>query len=84
LANTRSAQKRMRQAVKHRIHNRAQRTRIRSAIKKVTQSADATERAAALKEACAILDRMATRHQIHRNKAIRKKSQLARLVAQAG
>ena len=83
MANTRSAQKRMRQSIKHRLHNRAQRTRIRSAIKRVTQATDPAERSSALKEACAILDRMAARHQIHRNKAIRKKSQLAKLVARS-
>jgi small subunit ribosomal protein S20 len=84
LANTASAQKRMRQERKHRLHNRAQRTRIRSAIKKVTTAADADAGKDALREACALLDRMATRHQIHRNKAARKKSQLARLVNKLG
>jgi small subunit ribosomal protein S20 len=81
LANTQSAQKRMRQERKHRIHNRAQRTRIRSAIKKVSKATDAATGSEALKEAYAILDRMACRKQIHRNKAARKKSQLARAVA---
>lgn len=73
----------MRQSIRHRLHNRGQRTRIRTAIKRVTNATDPAERVEALKEACAILDRMATRHQIHRNKAIRKKSQLAKLVARS-
>lgn len=84
MANTRSAQKRMRQQEKRRMHNRAQRSRIRTAIKDVLKAPSAESGAAALKEASGLLDRMASRNLIHRNKAARKKSQLARHVARLG
>jgi small subunit ribosomal protein S20 len=80
LANTSSAEKRIRQDQKRTAHNRAQRSRMRTAIKKVTSAANAEEAQSALKEVSALLDRLATRRIIHPNKAARKKSQLARLV----
>lgn len=84
MANTSSAEKRIRQERKRNLHNRSQRSRLKTAIKNVMQATDADAAAAALKETSALLDRMATRNLIHANKAARKKSQLARLVAQRG
>jgi small subunit ribosomal protein S20 len=83
LANTSSAEKRIRQERKRTAHNRAQRSRLKTAIKKVSASASAAEAQEALSEVSGLLDRMATRRIIHRNKAARKKSQLARLVNKA-
>jgi small subunit ribosomal protein S20 len=82
LANTSSAQKRIRQERKRTAHNRAERTRIKTAIKKVGAAPDTATARDALKEVSALLDRLATRRIIHPNKAARKKSQLARLVNQ--
>jgi small subunit ribosomal protein S20 len=82
LANTSSAEKRIRQDRKRTAHNRAQRSRIRTAIKKVTAAPNPTEAQSALQEASALLDRLATRRIIHPNKAARKKSQLTRIVNQ--
>ena len=82
MANTSSAEKRIRQERKRNLHNRAQRSRLKTAIKKVMTAEDAASAQAALSETSGLLDRMATRNLIHRNKAARKKSQLARLVAQ--
>jgi small subunit ribosomal protein S20 len=84
LANTASAEKRIRQERKRNLHNRAQRSRLKTAIKKVMQAEDATAAQAALSETSGLLDRLASRRLIHPNKAARKKSQLARLVAQRG
>ncbi|MGH7501586.1 MAG: 30S ribosomal protein S20 [Longimicrobiales bacterium] len=81
MANTKSAEKKIRQDRKRRANNRAQRSRLRTVIKKVTTEKDAVAAAEALKEAEALLDRFASRHLIHRNRAARKKSQLARHVA---
>jgi small subunit ribosomal protein S20 len=81
LPNTRSAEKKNRQDRKRRTHNRAQRSRLRTVIKKVTTEKDPATAAEALREAEALLDRFASRHLIHRNKAARKKSQLAHHVA---
>jgi len=80
LANTKSAEKRNRQDVKRNEHNRTQRSRLKTAIKKVTGETDPKQAGEALKETSALLDRMASRRIIHPNKANRKKSQLARAV----
>ena len=80
MANTSSAEKRIRQDRKRTAHNRAQRSRMRTAIKRVSSAANAGEAQEALKEVSALLDRLATRRIIHPNKAARKKSQLARIV----
>jgi small subunit ribosomal protein S20 len=80
LANSLSAEKRHRQAVKRTTHNRAQRSRMKTGIKKVLGAPDAETGAQALREISAMLDRLASRRVIHPNKAARKKSQLARHV----
>ena len=72
-----SSKKKMRQARAHAIHNRAQRSAVKTAVKK----ARATPTAETVKAAMRALDRGATKGQIHRNTAARKKSRLARLLA---
>ena len=78
MANTPSAEKRIRQAVKRNEHNRMQRSRLKTAIKGVLNAQDAASAQTAFAETSALLDRFASRNLIHRNKAARKKSQLAR------
>lgn len=80
MANTRSSQKRARQELKRNEHNRAQRSRLKTAIKKVETATDTAEALEALSETSALLDRFASRRLIHPNKAARKKSQLARAI----
>lgn len=80
MANTSSAEKKMRQDRKRAAHNRAQRSRLKTAIKKVNSATDADSAQAALIEASGLLDRLANRRIIHPNKAARKKSQLARQI----
>jgi small subunit ribosomal protein S20 len=84
LANSKSAEKRFRQEEKRRLQNRAQRSRLKTSIKKVTAATDAETALSAYRESAALLDRFATRRLIHPNKAARKKSQLARMVASLG
>jgi len=84
LANSRSAEKRIRQAEKRRLHNRSQRSRLKTAIKKVQAATEADQALAAYRETAAMLDRLATRRVIHPNKAARKKSQLAKKVLALG
>ena len=72
-----SSKKKMRQARAHTIHNRAQRSTIKTAVKR----ARATPTAETVQAAMRALDRGATKGQIHRNAAARKKSRLARLLA---
>ncbi|MCK6370760.1 MAG: 30S ribosomal protein S20 [Gammaproteobacteria bacterium] len=79
MANIKSAEKRARQAEKHRQHNAALRTRMRSAVKKAikaVKSGDATQAADAFKAAVPKIDTMVSKGLIHRNKAARQKSRL--------
>ncbi len=80
MANTRSAEKRIRQDAKRNARNRTQRSRLKTAIKKVSTETDPQKAEASLKETAAMLDRLASRRLIHPNKAARKKSQLAKAV----
>jgi len=84
LANTKSAEKRARQAAVRAQRNRAQRSRMKTAIKKVLRAKTAEEATAAFRESAALLDRYATRRLIHPNKAARQKSRLARHVKALG
>jgi small subunit ribosomal protein S20 len=81
LANTQSAEKRIRQSEKRTLQNRMQRSRMRTSIKKVMQATDADTAEQAFRDTSALLDRLATRRVIHPNRAARKKSQLAKIVA---
>jgi small subunit ribosomal protein S20 len=64
----------MRQARKRTLHNRAQRSAIKTAVKKAR--AEMTPETVA--EAIRTLDRGARKGQIHRNAAARKKSRLVK------
>ncbi|MDE2197255.1 MAG: 30S ribosomal protein S20 [Gammaproteobacteria bacterium] len=79
MANTKQAKKRARQSENHREHNAALRSMVRSDIKKVAKLAaegKQAEAAAAYKEAVPVIDRMADKGLLHRNKAARHKSRL--------
>jgi small subunit ribosomal protein S20 len=80
LANTRSAEKRIRQEQRRSEQNRAQRSRMKTGIKKVMTAESPEVAEQAFRDVAGILDRLATRRIIHPNKAARKKSQLARRV----
>ena len=80
MANTKSAEKAARQAVKHRIHNVALRSRMRSAIRKVVDAVDASKKddaTGAYKEAQPVIDSMVSKGLVHKNKAARHKSRLS-------
>ncbi len=79
MANTSQARKRVRQAVKARTRNAAQKSNFRSSIKKVLKSlADKNkdQSNANFKEAMSIMDKLVTKGLIHKNKAARHKSRL--------
>jgi len=80
VANTKSAEKAARQAEKHRARNVALRSRMRSAVRKVTTaiaSGDKTQAQAGYREAVPVIDTLVSKQIIHRNKAARHKSRLA-------
>jgi len=79
LANIASAKKRARQAPKKRQHNASYRSMLRTYLKKVATAVAAKDKEAAtnaFKEAVPIIDRMANKRLIHKNKAARHKRQL--------
>jgi small subunit ribosomal protein S20 len=79
LANTAQAEKRARQAEKRRQHNASRRSMLRTYIKKVIKAirtGDYTNASEAYKAAVPIIDRMANKGIIHKNKAARHKSRL--------
>ncbi|MGH7530294.1 MAG: 30S ribosomal protein S20 [Gemmatimonadales bacterium] len=75
-----SAKKAMRQARSRTIRNRAQRSMLRTALKRVRLAATADAAAAAYAIAARLLDRAARKGLIHKNNAARHKSRLAAMV----
>ena len=80
MPNSSSAKKRMRQADRRRGRNRAVRTALRSAIKRV-RSASAEEGESAYRSAVRLLDRAARKGLIHKNAAARSKRRLGKVAA---
>ena len=80
MANIKSAKKRALQSEKRRQHNASRRSMTRTFVKKVVAAIAAGDKAAAqaaFDAAQPILDRMATKGLIHKNKAARHKSRLS-------
>lgn len=75
-----SAKKRMKLSRQAREKNRAERGRIRTAIKRVRAAETADDAEARRREAVALLDRAATRRLFHPNRVARIKSQLQKHV----
>ncbi|WOG26446.1 30S ribosomal protein S20 [Endozoicomonas sp. 8E] len=79
MANSPSAKKRARQAEKRRTHNASLRSMVRTSIKKVVRAIEAKDVELAKTEytaAVPVIDRMADKGIIHKNKAARHKSRL--------
>ncbi|MBU0745077.1 MAG: 30S ribosomal protein S20 [Gammaproteobacteria bacterium] len=79
MANIKSAKKRAVQSEKHRKHNMGLKSAYRTSVKKVEASITANnkeEATKALKAAIPMLDKVATKGIIHKNKAARCKSTL--------
>lgn len=75
-----SAKKRMRQDEKRRARNRAVKSQVKTAIKKVLQAVGKEEAPELLRQAESVIDRAAKKGVIHWRAAARKKSRLARKV----
>ncbi|WP_419535072.1 30S ribosomal protein S20 [Endozoicomonas sp.] len=79
MANSPSARKRARQAENRRQHNASLRSMVRTSIKKVIKAIDTKDVEAAktaFTAAVPVIDRMADKGIIHKNKAARHKSRL--------
>ena len=87
MANTKSAEKRNRQNIKARERNRAHRSTLRTAIKKLRAAVSSGDAAAAqelLPKTLGVIDKTAQKKVIHSNTASRYKSRLAKKVAALG
>jgi small subunit ribosomal protein S20 len=81
VAHSLSAKKRVRQNAKRRIINRARKSEVKTAIKGFEAAISSGDRKAAVQQyklAVKKLDRMASTKTVHKNKAARLKSHLAR------
>ena len=79
MANSPQARKRARQGEKRRAHNASLRSLVRTRIKKVIaaiDTGDAEQARTAYNNAVPVIDRMADKGIIHKNKAARHKSRL--------
>ena len=80
MANSAQARKRARQAVKQRAHNASLRSTLRTAVKRVQKAIVAGDKAAAqsiYQESVSVIDRIADKKIVHKNKAARHKSRLS-------
>jgi small subunit ribosomal protein S20 len=87
MANTKSAKKAARQSVRRTVINKARRSRLRGAVRKVEEAITAGDRSralAAMAEAEPVIIRAAQKNVVHRNAAQRKVSRLSHRIAALG
>lgn len=77
MANHKSSIKRIRQTDKKRLHNRYYAKTARNAVRKLRATSDKTTASEMLPKVAAMLDKLAKRNIIHKNKAGNLKSKLA-------
>lgn len=80
MANTAQARKRARQAIARNTHNSSMRSMLRTYIKQVRlaiEEGDKAKAEQAFVKATSVIDRVADKNIIHKNKAARHKSRLA-------
>ncbi len=80
MANHKSALKRIRSNEAKRLRNRYQHKTTRTYIKRLRNTSDKAEAQELLKTVIGMLDKLAKRNIIHKNKAANNKSKLTRLV----
>lgn len=80
MANSAQARKRARQAEKNRAHNASLRSTLRTAVKRVRQAISAGDKSAAqevFRKSVSVIDTIAEKKVVHKNKAARTKSRLS-------
>jgi small subunit ribosomal protein S20 len=83
MANSAQARKRARQGEQRRQHNAGLKSALRTAVKKVRKaikSGDADAATQAFREAQPVIDRIADKKVVHKNKAARDKSRLTHAI----
>ena len=84
MANTKSAQKRVRANARRQSRNKMYRSRVKTLVKKAEQTIFAGKPdAEAVRLAMSTLDKAAVKGILHKNNAARRKSRLARTLAAA-
>jgi small subunit ribosomal protein S20 len=81
MAHHKSAKKRIRQSAKKRLQNRYYGKTTRNAIRKLRALENKEEAVALLPKVVSMVDKLAKRHQIHKNTAGNLKSSLMKKVA---
>ena len=80
MANHKSAFKRIRSTEAKRLRNRYQHKTTRTFVKKLRSTTEKAEAQELYKKVSSMLDKLAKRNIIHKNKAANQKSKLAKLV----
>jgi len=80
MANHKSAIKRIRANATKRLRNRYQARTTRNAIKRLRTTSTKSEASELLKKVTSMLDRLAKKNVIHKNKAANNKSKLTKFV----
>lgn len=81
MANHKDALKRVRQSEKRRLHNRYYAKNMRNEVRKFRALTDKSEAEAQLSKIYSIIDRVARRGIIHKNKAANLKSKMTKHIA---
>jgi len=82
MPNSKQASKRLRQNEERRLRNKAAKSEMRTAVKKVIQAGTAEDARAAVPNAMKRIDKAAKGNLIHQNTAARMKSRVSRAAAQ--
>ena len=80
MANTKQAEKRAQQSQRRRQHNTSLRSAFRTAVKNIKRAVESGDKQAAQKsyqESVGVIDRIAAKGIVHKNKAARHKSRLS-------
>ena len=80
MANHKSSEKRIRQTETKKLHNRYQAKTARTFLKRLRITTDKAEATALLPKVASMLDKLAKRNIIHKNKASNLKSKLTKTV----
>ena len=81
MANHKSAKKRIRQDAVRKLHNKYYAKTMRNAIKKLRLTSEKPEAEAMYPKVTSLIDRLAKKNVIHKNKASNLKSKLAHHIA---
>ncbi len=77
MANHKSSEKRIRQSAERKLHNKYYAKTMRNALKKIRSTSEKSEAEGLLPKVASLIDRLAKKDIIHKNKAANLKSKMA-------